>query len=175
MNFDSVIGVDVSDPMLEVARRDVPGVIFLKQDIIRRPIEQNFDVITAFRFFLNAEDDLRKSALNSLYRCLRTDGVLILNIHMNSSSIMGVLYRGLNFALGREVHKTCGIHEIERLLSESGFKVKEVIWYGLMPRPGHYFPGLMEWLVLRVERLFGRLGLVGRFAQSFVVVACRRD
>jgi SAM-dependent methyltransferase len=55
--FGSVVGVDVSEAMLLAA--SVPdNVTLLCVDVTKVPLEQTFDVATAFRFFLNAEDTL---------------------------------------------------------------------------------------------------------------------
>ena len=50
MFFGSVVGVDVSEAMLSAA--SVPdNVTLLCVDITKAPLEQTFDVATAFRFF----------------------------------------------------------------------------------------------------------------------------
>ncbi len=55
--FGEVFGVDVSQSMLACAR--VPGnVKLVKADLTVAPLPRTFDVVTAFRFFLNAEDTL---------------------------------------------------------------------------------------------------------------------
>ena len=52
-----------------------------------------FDLITSFRFFLNAEYPLKVSVLLALKEYLLPDGVLIFNIHMNSWSLAFFLTR----------------------------------------------------------------------------------
>jgi ubiquinone/menaquinone biosynthesis C-methylase UbiE len=80
--FGSVVGVDVSEAMLSNA--SVPeNVTLICADITRTPLERQFNVITAFRFFLNAEDNLRRDALRTIYRHLHEDGVLVCNIQLN--------------------------------------------------------------------------------------------
>src|SRR4051812_33479433 len=57
--FDTTVGVDISEPMLEVARAQLPNATFVKADVREAQVELGgpFDLITAFRFLLNADLD----------------------------------------------------------------------------------------------------------------------
>jgi SAM-dependent methyltransferase len=78
-------GIDVSTEMLEIALGVDPKAKLLCKDITREDdeVEAKYDVITAFRFILNAEPALRHAALTALRRRLRDNGILILNNHAN--------------------------------------------------------------------------------------------
>jgi SAM-dependent methyltransferase len=70
MFFGTVVGIDVSEAMLMCA--PVPeNVTLYCIDITKVSLAETFDVVTAFRFFLNAEDSLRREALRAIYRRLR--------------------------------------------------------------------------------------------------------
>ena len=170
--FPTVTGVDISATMLDQARLKCNKARFIERDITASPLEQEFDVVTAFRFFLNAEPELRRSALRAISDVLRDDGRLVLNIHVNSSSVLGLAYRIRN-ALKREtVAKTCSLKEITNYLDQAGFEVEDTFWYSFLPRVGWRFPRLSRRLMLPSERLFNRLPSGMRvFAQSFVIVA----
>ncbi|TIQ58250.1 MAG: class I SAM-dependent methyltransferase, partial [Mesorhizobium sp.] len=87
--FGEVVGVDVSESMLSVAQ--VPRNVRLRLvDITTEPLPEKFHVITAFRFFLNAEDHLRREALQSMREHLDENGMLVCNIHMNATSPIGI-------------------------------------------------------------------------------------
>ena len=87
---DNVTGVDVSDSMLEVTRKNIPDVEIIQADITVDNVlikDRKFDVITAFRFFLNAQNPLRIEVLNALHPLLKKDGIFILNNHGNALGI----------------------------------------------------------------------------------------
>jgi predicted TPR repeat methyltransferase len=90
------IGVDVSDSMLAKARERCPAMSFLKADLTNhrnRPALGQFDLVTAFRFFGNAQDELRTSALETIRDLLKDDGYFVLNNHRNPSSLLSLLDR----------------------------------------------------------------------------------
>lgn len=166
----SVTGVDVSQEMLSAAV--VPGNVTLANlDLTRSDLGEQFALATAFRFFLNAEDQLRREALAAISRHLLDDGLLICNIHMVASSPMGVIYRLGRRLLGWTTHNTMGESEFLALLKEAGFVPLEVVHYGYLPRPGRLLPDLCERLVNPVERLAKKLRFPSALAQSFIVVS----
>ena len=171
--FGEVIGVDVSQSMLACA--GVPrNVKLVKADLTVAHLTRRFDVVTAFRFFLNAEDTLRRDALSAIHEHLNDGGLLVSNIHMNANSPMGLVCRFLNRCQGRVVRSTLSIDAYRQLLVSNGFVVERVIGYGFLPRPGWLLPRLCEMLVGPVETICRRAGVPARFAQNFLVVARKR-
>lgn len=169
-SFGAVVGVDISESMLEYART-LPRVCVKRIDITREDLEMKFDVVTAFRFFLNAEDALRREAARAIWRRLNDGGRLVCNIHMNSESVAGRIYDAIEGVSGKALHNTMSAAQFARLLDECGFVVEEIVPYGWMPRPGPLFPRVCERLVGPVDRMSAKLGLPGRYAQNFIVVA----
>jgi SAM-dependent methyltransferase len=168
--FGEIVAVDVSESMLACAT--VPENVCLRcLDITKQDLGEVFDVVTAFRFFLNAEGTLRRDALAAIHRHLRNEGRLVCNIHMNSSSPAGLAYRLLNRAVGRTIQNTINLREFAGLLLGAGFVIEETVAYGFLVRPGPFAPGLCESLIEPVERVSKTLKIPGRFAQNFIVVA----
>lgn len=168
--FGSVIGVDVSEAMLLAA--SVPdNVTLLCTDITNAPGQQIFDVATAFRFFLNAEDALRRDALRAIYRHLRKGGVLVCNIQLNATSPIGVLSRILNRAYPGKPRNTLTLDQFSRVLCDEGFEVVESTYYGYLPRPGRFFPRLCEVLIEPFEKACRSLKVPGFLAENFLVVS----
>ncbi|MEW6435602.1 MAG: class I SAM-dependent methyltransferase [Pseudomonadota bacterium] len=168
--FRQVVGVDVSPAMIQCA--SVAENVSLRiVDITREDMHETFDVATAFRFFLNAEDALKREALSAIRRHLRDGGYLVCNIHMNAASPAGFLYRRGKAVFGERTQNTLGLEAFCAYLSEAGFVVEDVRYYGYLPRLGPLMTDLCEHLVEPAERLCRALAVPGRFAQNFVVVA----
>ena len=81
----SCTGVDVSEAMLGEARKKLERTTLHRANLMESsPFErESFDLITAFRFFVNAEPGLRKAAVRALAPLLKPDGVLVFNDHQN--------------------------------------------------------------------------------------------
>jgi len=168
--FGAVIGVDVSASMLSCARV-ASNVRLYNLDLTRKSLGRTFDTVTAFRFFLNAEQRLRMEALGAIYQHLKDGGALVCNVQMNATSPAGLASRVVNnfpWALQRN---TLSIGEMSSLLESAGFTIEQVTPYGYLPRPGDLLPRLCEAMVEPVERLASAMRLPARFAQLFLVVA----
>lgn len=169
----SVIGVDISREMLMAAA--VPdNVMLINLDLTKTAIGRQFDLVSAFRFFLNAEEQLRREALRAMRAHLVENGILICNIHMVSTSPMGAVYRMARCLRGKTIHNTMAKGEFIDLLSDEGFVPLQIVHYGYLPRPGHFLSSVCERLVLPVEKFARSLRLPEALAQSFVVVARKR-
>ena len=87
---DAADGVDISENMVELARKKCRAARLLVGDILTQPelLSPPYDVITSFRFLLNVEPELRLRVLKKLRDVLRTpDGLLVVNVHGNSHSL----------------------------------------------------------------------------------------
>jgi SAM-dependent methyltransferase len=125
---ETSIGVDVSETMIEQACEKCPNTEFLLGDITRDNLGiEPVDVVTAFRFFGNAQDELRKSALRAINGLLRESGHLVINNHRNPSSIRNRLLR----MRGEELDVDLSFAKLTRLLKESGFRVLRTYGIGL--------------------------------------------
>ncbi|TPN37949.1 class I SAM-dependent methyltransferase [Mesorhizobium sp. B2-3-3] len=168
--FGEVYGVDVSESMLACAHT-LENVTLVQTDLTLEPLGKTFDVVTAFRFFLNAENALRHDAMSAIHAHLNEGGLLVSNIHMNATSPMGVACRILNRCAGRTIHNTLGIARFRQMLLSNGFVVERIIGYGYLPRPGNLLPRLCEMLVEPCERISKKARVPARLAQNFLVVA----
>lgn len=173
--FNETVGVDVSDTMLDYAKKACKKSRIVNKDITKEKFPfGKFDVITAFRFFLNADSTLREEVLDSLYSMLSDDGVLITNIHVNSKSILGYAYRIRNRWLRREKANVLGYEELSSILVERGYEIQMTKYYSYFPRIGWYFPPLIERLFMPVEKICSNIPLIPySIAQSFIVV-CKK-
>ncbi len=166
-------GVDVSPEMLSETRKKVKKSELIEADLTRsQPLgDRRFDLITAFRFFLNAEASLRESVMGTLGQLLSDDGYLVFNNHMNRYSAIAIALKLYGSIRGKEV-RTWTLREIHALAGRSGLEVVAVYHTGVIPG--------FEWIMLlprpisaAVESVFSRIGILRHVAQVQVVV-CRR-
>jgi ubiquinone/menaquinone biosynthesis C-methylase UbiE len=167
------VGVDVSASMLEQARRKCPAATFVETDVTRGDADLGtFDLVTAFRFFGNAGDDLRASVLEAFRRLLRPNGYLVMNSHRNPYSPAALLNR---ITGGDKEEMDLHFFKLLSLLRRFGFKVQNVLPIGawmyrskLMSTehdPGH---------AAKLER-WCRFPLLAPIAPNVVIVARRDD
>ncbi len=97
-------GVDVSKSMLAVARQKVRKAKLTEADLTKISIFKGtkFNLISTFRFFLNAQPELRKEAISSLSHLLDKDGYLVFNIHMNHHSATAIIVRLYKYLKGTD-------------------------------------------------------------------------
>jgi len=163
-------GVDVSASMLEVARRTTHRTELLHGDIVTSPLLQGrqFDLITAFRFFPNAEEELRSAVIRTLTGYLAPGGHLVFNNHKNDTSLMLKVAR----AAGRGDPRNMSHMEVEDLVQISGLRIREAIPLGylnwneiLTLRP--------LGLALAVERRLMKMPRLHKLAQNVIYVCSR--
>lgn len=172
--FPTTWGVDISEPMLEVARQRCPRSRLVHRDLTREPLAERFDVVTAFRFFLGAEPELRREALSAIAGLLDDGGLLVANIHVNASSPLGVAYRVANRIRPGWKRWVLGYPAFRRLVEEHGFRVEEVRHYSYLPRTGPWLTWLPALGLRPVEAVCTRLSFM-RWAAQSVLLVCRRD
>lgn len=114
------VGVDLSPSMLSVAREKCPGTRFVEADITRKSVDLGtFDLVTAFRFLGNAQDELRDAALAAIARVLRSGGHLVVNSHRNPLAPQALLHRLTGGTHGMDLH----YFKLKRLLARHGLRV----------------------------------------------------
>ncbi len=94
--------VDISPTMIEEARRKCPQTTFHLADLTQQQALDlgQFDLITSFRFFGNAQDDLREGALRAITERLATGGHLIINSHRNPRALYARMARATGGSAG---------------------------------------------------------------------------
>jgi ubiquinone/menaquinone biosynthesis C-methylase UbiE len=88
------VGVDISPTMIDEARKKCPQTQFHLADLTQQDLGiGQFDLVTSFRFFGNAQDELRESALKAITRRLAPGGHLVINSHRNPRALFALLNR----------------------------------------------------------------------------------
>lgn len=113
-------GVDVSENMLNTARSKCHKARFVCTDLTQGDSELGpYDLVTSFRFFGNAQDELRRSALSAIQRRLRPGGYLIINNHRNPRSLLAIAHRIAGNAEGMDLSHS----KLKHLLHRHGFEI----------------------------------------------------
>lgn len=163
-------GVDVSPSMLAEARISVPGVKLHLTDLTLddRLGDATYGLVTAFRFFPNAEPALRAEGMAALVRHLAPGGVIVFNNHRNDSSLV----RRLSALRGRATHAGMSDAQVRFLVRSAGLRIVDSVPLGVLPLTDRHMVGPRP-LVARVERVASRLPGARRLAQNLIYV-CRR-
>ena len=150
--------LDVSKSMLSVASRNCPNARQINMDFreIGPEIEDaSIDLVTAFRFFPNAEPELQSDAIEFLSAKLKPGACLICNNHRNFWSIPYTLAR-LTF-LSADVGMTN--KDMISMASRHGLELQATISAGLLPQNDRN--AILPWkLTERLEHFI--LGAWGR-------------
>jgi ubiquinone/menaquinone biosynthesis C-methylase UbiE len=175
---DSATGIDVSPFMLNRAANKVKRSRFLCRDITAADaaVENQYDLITCFRFLKNAEADLRQAALHQLARRLRdADSRVVVNCHGGnpfSFKIVLVPYHWLKaLLLGQEHPKYVTNGRLRKIIHNAGLQIEQNIGYGFIS--GKIFTLLPSSWAVWVERRLCGAPLVQALGANQLFV-CRR-
>ena len=150
---DEVFGVDISENMVAVARKKCTQATLQVGDIFLQPelLQNNYDLITSFRFLLNVEPEMRLRVLKKLRTVLRKpDGLLIVNVHGNARSLR---HPAIVWRRWRERSRPSGAMlnemspgETRQLLQACGFQIVRQFGFGMLPPTFYRTPlrGLVE-------------------------------
>jgi SAM-dependent methyltransferase len=130
-------GVDISPSMLEIAKQNQKKSKLFCGDISKNNFfpDNYFDLVPAFRFFLNAQQELRESVMQVLHNIIKPNGYLIFNIHMNKGCLLEKSIKV--YEKVRNIHDdhefAISIKEIETLVESANFKILKMDHFGIIP------------------------------------------
>lgn len=118
-----VIGVDLSEKLLSIARKKDPKIEFIKQDIRKLTFSvRSFDGIWACAVLLHLKRKEAYKALNDIYKLLKPNGILFIMIKIGT----GEKDITEKLSSGKSRHFTLfQTSEIRKQLEETGFKIVE--------------------------------------------------
>lgn len=169
-------GVDVSENMLNIAKTKIKKSSLLHVDLTSDDIIKNekYDLITAFRFFLNAQEDLRKEVMPLLSNKLSDDGLFIFNNHGNTFS-----YYILPAILGKLGMKQVKLNHLSyfsilKLIRNSNLKLKKV--YGIGFIPGSFYRWFKLWrrFFMKIDKAFSNSRFLKFFAVDLIFICSKR-
>lgn len=165
-------GVDVSGTMLAIAREKLKRTELIETDITVENIlkPRKFNLITAFRFFLNAEPELRFAAIETLAELLDEEGYLIFNNHQNSESP----WIRLRYAHYRKKNpdgtfNVMSINQMKNLVEGTGLEIVEIYPAGFFNPPkipvSFHLNRAIDWAA-------GKFRFMTQFSENLIAV-CR--
>ncbi len=163
-------GVDVSASMLAEAARKCPKTRFVLRDLTKEALDETaFDLATAFRFFGNAQDDLRRAAFPAVSRHLVQGGYFVFNNHRNLASGRALLQK----ATGRfEDHADLDLAKIRRLMEPAGLEVVRTTgigWWQLAHRFNR--PAAFRSHLATLLEPLSTLNAVAPYCPAYIVIA----
>jgi predicted TPR repeat methyltransferase len=171
-HFAMSVGLDISWSMLTQARHKIRNAILVCGDATQFPelLSGTFDCITAWRFFLNAQPELRDEAMAFLAGKLDSpESVLMFNVHGNRHSSRFFMI-ALNRLCG-QYHNTMSFAEAQELVERHGLEIVE--WRGINFLDKAFYNYMPKRLWRGIETLLSPLRWLEKFSVYFVFV-CRK-
>jgi predicted TPR repeat methyltransferase len=167
-------GVDVSGSMLAIARKKLKRTEIIEADITAENIlkPRKFNLITAFRFFLNAEPELRLAAIAELAELLAEDGYLVFNNHHSlGSPWIKLLHWRYRLKNPKGIFNVMSIEQMIELAENAGLEIVEIYPAGFFHPPK--IP-VSHRLNRVIDNIACRFRFLSRFSESPIAV-CRRS
>jgi len=172
-SFKESVGVDMSSDMLVRAKEKIKKAKLVEADItVEDTIAgEKFDVVTAFRFFLNAQPVLRSAALETLVPKLRDEkSLFIFNIHGNTLSYR--LFAKLWYRLrGRQLNAMT-VFAARALARRHGLFVERWYGFGVIPKVCYRWGNARA--VFIIDAILSRLPFIKYIAYDLIFV-CRKS
>ena len=166
-------GIDVSGSMLAVAKEKLKRTEIIETDITAENVlkPRKFNLITAFRFFLNAEPELRSAAIKAIAELLDEDGCFVFNNHQNSESPWIKLRHSHHRKKNPEgTFNVMSIGQMKKLAEGAGLEIVEIYPVGFFHPPkvpvSYHLNRTIDWAACKFNFL-------NRFSESLIAV-CRR-
>ncbi len=169
----SAVGIDISAAMIEVARTKVRRSKLVVADVTKQDpcLGAPFDLITAFRFFLNAQEDLRRDVMSFFARHLAPGGHVVFNVHLQRNSVPDLVRRILTGLGLRPFAESMSRNEVDDLVTEAGLEIVRTYHWGVLPVPRRQVP--FKRLVVLLESCFSRLPFCLPLSRDVVFVCAR--
>lgn len=166
-------GIDVSEAMLEMARQKLQRTELVRDNLLENDVftGRRFNLITAFRFFVNAEPELRRGVMAVLERHLAADGIFVFNNHQNADAFYSKVTNAYGRMKRRKLRNTLSIKQCAELLDAVGCRIVEVLPVGLIRFPRIQLP---SGFYATADRLAMASHQLSRISESPIIVAKRK-
>jgi SAM-dependent methyltransferase len=174
---DESHGIDISQSMLNRAAEKTTHSKLLQGDITNddKIINGKYDIVTTFRFVLNANPDLREVALKILSNNLRSkESWLIFNMHTNKYSYAYISY--LKYKIfgqneNQDTKRYMSINDCKKLAKLANLEVVKIRGLGFIS--SKIFNILPSSISEFIEKLLAKIPLVNMLGTDLIFF-CRR-
>ena len=158
--------------MLDVACRRLQRTELHHVDLLEDSsfLGRRFNLITAFRFFVNAEPVLRAGAIRVLEPLLADDGYFVFNNHQNMDAPYTRLSRGFARLRHRSPRNALSMAQCDDLLAGAGLEIVRVYPVGTFRLPRIHLP---HGLYRSIDTLAGYSRTLTARSECPVIVARR--
>jgi len=167
-------GIDVSSSMLALAREKLKRTEIIEADITIDDVlkGRKFNLIMAFRFFVNAEPALRSAAMATLAKLLSKDGYFVFNNHQSyGSPWIKLLYMRHQQKNPQGIFNVMTIDEMKKLVEEVGMEIVELYPVGFFHPPNIAIP---QMLTAVIENICCKFKSLAQFSESPIAVCSRK-
>ncbi|NLW55639.1 MAG: class I SAM-dependent methyltransferase [Firmicutes bacterium] len=112
-----VYGLDISREMINKARKNVPGALFLRADVSRCEIERQFDAILAWDSLFHLPLDKQASTIRKITAWLAKDGVFLFTAGGGAGELRSTMH-GVEF-----YYSSLSVEHYLQLLAENNCRV----------------------------------------------------
>jgi SAM-dependent methyltransferase len=118
-------GLDISQPMLSEARAKLQRTTLVCGDITRHSqlLRRDFELITAFRFFANAQPTLRLQVARALRSLMTHTGLLVFNNHHHLGAPYMRFQRFKNTLKTDSPYRTMSLKDMHILAENAGLRI----------------------------------------------------
>lgn len=168
-------GMDVSDTMLNEARSKLERTEIIQSDITQNDVlgDRKFNLITAFRFFVNAEPALRNNVIKALVRHLSEDGYFVFNNHQCLNSPWTKLYYWHHLRKCPDlIYNVMTIAQMKELVEQVGLEIVQVYPVGYFHPPKIKVPNFIN---NAIDSVASKISVLKLFSESPIAVCRRRN
>ena len=167
-------GMDTSREMLDAAAQRCTRSDLVLGDVLANngAFVEPFDLITAFRFFLNTEAEMRLPVMSTLSGLLSGgESRLVFNVHGHrpSALVFTSMYRRMR---GWPPVTSMSTRQIRALVADAGLEIVEWRGYGLLPP--RLFNSRFGAVARRLDTMLSAMPGMAWISRDVVVVAKRR-
>ena len=175
---DESYAVDISQAMLDRAKSQTKHTTLIQGDVTGNAdiVPGEFDVITTFRFVLNAQSELRDCAMRILANKLKSDGSwLIFNMHSNKYSYAFLNYlwcRIVGQDASKDERRFLSMRDCVRIAHEAGLDVVKVRGLGFLS--GKLFKLVPLSLAVFIENQLAKVPLFNLLGNDLIFFCKKR-
>ncbi len=173
---DSATGIEISPAMAAIAQEKLDCGTMIVKDITadEDEMENQYDLITTFRFILNAEPALRIAGMKALVKRLRNqDSMIVFDNHGSLLSHKALMWPVHKIRTAGKGYQTEGNYltdrQVQRLAREVGLRIERSVGFGVLSAKALRLMSYQK--LVSTEKKLARGSLLSHFGCNRLYVA----